>query len=46
MLGDFRPIFLVECVYKVLAKVLANRLKRVLEKINRNQTMFLSVGDS
>jgi len=32
-LGDFRPISLVGCVYKILAKILANRLKRVLEKV-------------
>ena len=30
---DFRPISLVGSVYKVLAKVLANRLRLVLEKI-------------
>lgn len=32
-LRDFRPICLVEGVYKILAKVLMNRLKMVLEKI-------------
>lgn len=29
-LGKFRPIFLVGCMYKILAKVLSNRLKRTL----------------
>ena len=31
---DFMPISLVECVYKILAKVLANRLKRVFKSAN------------
>jgi hypothetical protein len=30
-LADFRPITLVGCMYKVLAKVLANRLRTVLD---------------
>jgi len=31
-LNDFRPISLVGCMYKVLAKVLANRLHNVIGK--------------
>lgn len=32
-LGDYRPILLVGCIYKVLAKLLAARLKMVLGSI-------------
>lgn len=32
-LNDFRPISLVGCLYKVLAKVLANRLRAVIHSV-------------
>ncbi|GAU51064.1 hypothetical protein TSUD_300060 [Trifolium subterraneum] len=42
MLNDFRPISLVGCAYKILSKVLANRLKRVMHRIISNvQSAFV-----
>lgn len=39
---DFRPISLVTCLYKVLAKVLAERIKKVLDKtISKFQGAFV-----
>ncbi|KEH37382.1 hypothetical protein MTR_2g438270 [Medicago truncatula] len=32
-LVDFRPILLIGCLYKVLAKVLANRLRKVIGSV-------------
>jgi hypothetical protein len=41
-LNDFRPISLVGCLYKVLAKVLANRLREVVGSVvSKSQTAFV-----
>jgi hypothetical protein len=41
-LNDFRPISLVGCLYKILAKVLANRLRMVIGSvISESQTTFV-----
>lgn len=32
-LDDFRPMSLIGCIYKILAKILANHLKAVLPSI-------------
>ena len=41
-LKDFRPISLVESLYKLLTKVLANRLKRVMNKlVSKAQNAFI-----
>jgi hypothetical protein len=41
-LKDFRPISLLGCLYKLLAKVLARRLTRVMNAIiSLNQSTFL-----
>jgi len=45
-LNEFRPISLVGCVYKILSKILANRLKKVLPSvIDVNQSTFLGRSD-
>ena len=41
-LGDYRPISLLGGLYKLLAKVLANRLKKVIGKVvSPNQNAFI-----
>lgn len=42
-LNDFRPISLVNCMYKVLSKLLANRLKGVMSSII-DECQFAFVG--
>lgn len=42
-LNDYRPISLIGCIYKVLSKLLSERLARVIHKpISPNQTAFIS----
>ena len=42
-LGDFRPISLLGGLYKLLAKVLANRLKKVIGKVvSPDQNAFVT----
>ena len=42
LLNDFKPIFLVGCVYKIVSKILSSRLKRMLNKvIDPGQSAFL-----
>ncbi|GLT46628.1 hypothetical protein SLA2020_203720 [Shorea laevis] len=41
-LGDYRPISLIGCMYKILSKALANRMRKVMNMIiSCNQTAFI-----
>lgn len=41
-LGEFRPISLVGSMYKIISKILSNRLKRVMRKIiDKRQSAFM-----
>ena len=45
-ISDFRPISLIECVYKVIAKILTNRLSKVMNHlIDERQSDFVK-GDA
>ena len=42
-LSEYRPISLIGCVYKIVAKLLANRLKKVMPNIiDKKQSAFIS----
>ncbi|GJT00525.1 hypothetical protein Tco_0821694 [Tanacetum coccineum] len=43
-LGDFQPISLIRCNYKIIVKVLAERIKRVVGKVVGMCKMLLSKG--
>ncbi|GFZ14619.1 hypothetical protein Acr_24g0008090 [Actinidia rufa] len=41
-IGDYKPISLIGCIYKVLAKVLARRMAKVMDRlISANQNAFV-----
>lgn len=43
LLDDYRPVYLIGCIYKDIVKLLAGRLKRVSNSINyRCQSCFVS----
>ena len=45
-LNQYRPMSLIGCIYKIVAKVLARRLKKVLPKIiDERQSAFIEGRD-
>jgi hypothetical protein len=45
-LGDFRPISLLGCLYKMVAKVLVARLAKVIDSLVPNtQSAFVKEGN-
>lgn len=41
-LSDYKHICLIGCMYKIISKTLANRLKKVVDKlVSKNQTTFI-----
>ena len=45
-LCEYRPISLIGCVYKIVAKLLANRLKKVMPNIIDEKHLHLLVEDT
>lgn len=43
-ISDYQPISLVGCIYKVLSKVLANRMKKVIDSLISETQSALIVG--
>ena len=42
VISDFRPISLIGCVYKIIAKVLSNRLSKVMNHLlDERQSAFV-----
>lgn len=45
--NDFRPISLCNCLYKIIAKIIANSIKPILsEHISQEQFAFLKIDKS
>jgi hypothetical protein len=44
-MDDFRPISLCNCIYKVVEKVIARRIKSILSSYVSKETIWLSIRD-